>query len=197
MRLGVALFVTLCLRAVCSERAAAQDRIEVFGGYSFVHASAPTTTTIGTCPITGCPIINVDYHPNLNGWEAQGTFKTGHWLGFTRDFSGHYGKIGGANVHLQTFLFGPTVTVPGRISPFVHVLLGGAHETVGNGSVSGSFVAVPTSGNWFALAAGGGLDIKVLPHVAIRPIQIDYLAMRAYSTTQNQPRISAGVVLRL
>jgi hypothetical protein len=43
---------------------------------------------------------------------------------------------------------------------------------------------------------GGGLDLKVLPFISLRPIQIDYLLTHFNSKTQNQLRISAGIVLR-
>jgi len=35
-----------------------------------------------------------------------------------------------------------------------------------------------------------------LPLLSLRPIEIDYLLTHFNSTTQNQPRFSAGVVLR-
>jgi hypothetical protein len=58
-------------------------------------------------------------------------------------------------------------------------------------------VTIPTSVNAFATAFGVGIDIKVAPFIALRPIQIDYLITRFNSSTQNQPRVSAGLVLRL
>jgi hypothetical protein len=124
----------------------------------------------------------------------SGTYKPGHWLGYTADFSGHYGSIGSSSAHLQTYLFGPTVSLPGPISPFAHVLVGVAHERVGDGTIDG-LVTVPTSGNSFAAALGGGIDIKVAPFLAIRPVQIDYLATHFRSDGQSQVRISAGLVL--
>jgi hypothetical protein len=41
---------------------------------------------------------------------------------------------------------------------------------------------------------GGGIDIKALPFVAIRVVQVDYVLTRFDGQTQNQPRVSAGVV---
>jgi len=172
MRLTLAFFVVCCLQALALPRAAAQDHFELFGGYSFVHASAPATTTI-LCPAPTCPITTSTLHPNLNGWELSGTFKPGSWFGVTADFSGHYGTIGTASTHLQTFLFGPSVSYPGAVSPFVHVLFGGAHESIGNGSPSPLVITIPTSGNAFATAVGAGVDIKVFPAISIRPVQID------------------------
>jgi hypothetical protein len=48
----------------------------------------------------------------------------------------------------------------------------------------------------FALALGGGIDAKVRSSVWVRLIQLDDLVTRFQSGTQNQPRISAGVVIR-
>jgi hypothetical protein len=84
---------------------------------------------------------------------------------------------------------------PGRISPFVHALVGAAHETVGTGITSAG-ITVPTSGNAFALALGGGVDVKLIPFVFLRAIQIDYLLTTFNSNTQSQPRVSVGLVLR-
>ena len=195
MRLALALLGAMCLQVLLVPRGSAQDHVELFGGYAFAHASEPVTTTI-LCPGPPCPITISTYHPNLNGWEFAGTFKPGSWIGITGDFNGNYGSIGNAHTHLQTYLAGPTVSFPGRVSPFAHVLFGDAHESVGNGSAGGVLVTVPTSTNAFATVAGVGIDIKVLPFISVRPIQVDYLITRFNSSTQNQPRASAGIVLR-
>jgi hypothetical protein len=44
--------------------------------------------------------------------------------------------------------------------------------------------ASPNTVPSFATAIGAGIDLKFLPHIWIRPFQVDY-----------QPRISAGLVL--
>jgi hypothetical protein len=138
-------------------------------------------------------VTTIGTHPNLNGWELSGTYNANRWLGATADFSGHYGSVLGSSVHLQTYLFGPQIRLPGPVSPFAHVLFGSAHETLGGnanlGISSGSASA-------FAAAVGAGIDIKVAPFLSFRAIQLDYLVTRFGSATQNQPRVSAGLVLR-
>lgn len=47
------------------------------------------------------------------------------------------------------------------------------------------------------MAFGGGFDVKASPQLAIRLIQADYALTRFSSTTQNNIRISAGIVFRL
>jgi len=39
-------------------------------------------------------------------------------------------------------------------------------------------------------------DVKVVPFVFVRLIQVDYLRTQLHGTIQNQPRVSAGIVLR-
>ena len=80
------------------------DKVEVFGGYSY---------------------LRFDNSPsfNQNGWEVSGQYKFQPWLGAVADFSGDYGNA----THTTYFLFGPQVSWPARVSPFGHVLIGGAH----------------------------------------------------------------------
>jgi hypothetical protein len=185
MRSLLAVLAVCCLLALASPRAQAQF-VEVFGGYSYVHDSVPITGT--ACPVIGaCVTTTSTYHSNLNGWEVAGTIKPGTWYGITADFGGTYGSVLGSSMHLQTYLFGPKLSFPGPVSPFVHALVGAAHSDI---------AAVSTSNTAFALAIGGGIDIKLAPFVAFRPIQIDYLLTHFNSSTQSQPRVSIGLVLR-
>jgi hypothetical protein len=171
----------------------AQDKISLFGGYSFVRAPIVATEAGGGCVGNTCITVLVGTRVNLNGWEFSGTYMTNHWLGIAADFSGHYASAFAQNpVHLHTFLFGPQVSLPVPVSPFVHVLIGAAHESVGSSSILQVSGCAQTS---FASAFGGGIDIKLLPFLSVRPVQIDYLLTGFNSRTQNQPRLSAGVVL--
>ena len=185
----------------------AQDKIEIFGGYSYVRDPVQVFTPIGiagpvivippgTCPITGCPPGLGGFstvHVNTHGWEFSGNYKLIPWLGAVADFSGNYGSTHGSNLHLNTYLFGPQVSFPARVSPFAHVLFGVAHESLSNPGVTG--IANLGTNNAFATAVGAGIDVKVIPFVFVRLIQFDYLLTRFGSQTQNQPRVSAGVVL--
>jgi hypothetical protein len=170
------------------------QRIELFGGYSFVRAPVTFTQTAGACPTTGCPVSITTQNLNFNGWEAGGAYKIFGPLALAADFSGTFSSFRGANTHLQTYLAGPQLRFPGPISPFAHFLVGAAHESISTGV--GPLITMGPTQNAFSTAIGGGLDLKVLPFISLRPIQFDYLLTRFNSTTQNQPRISAGVVLR-
>jgi opacity protein-like surface antigen len=193
------------LMLLCPFRASAQDHFEVFGGYSYVQANVPITTGFGPCGTCTLYLLN---KANLNGWELAGTLRPGRWFGITADFSGYYGMdttgSGHSHVHLNTFLVGPRVSIPGRISPFAHVLVGAAHAWAGNG-YEPIGTTISSSQTSFAAALGGGVDIKLKPFIAVRPIQFDYLMTRFSYTasvpppatyTQNEWRASAGIVVQ-
>lgn len=165
--------------------------VEVFGGYSFVRAPVTFTQTI-LCPVPGCPTGTNTQHLNLNGGEAGGALKILGPLALAADFSRTSGSFQGANTHLQTYLAGPQLRFPGRVSPFAHFLVGAAHESINTSA--GSLTFGPTQ-SAFATALGVGIDLKVLPLLSVRPIQIDYLLTHFNSGTQNQPRVSAGIVV--
>lgn len=151
----------------------AQDapKAELFGGYQYTRIN----------PGSGIP------GQNLNGWNAALTGNIGHTLGITADISGAYKTIAGISNKDHFFLFGPTLASHSNESftPFAHALFGVAHSS------GGGF-----SDNAFAMALGGGVDVKVASHVAIRLGQFDYLMTRFSSATQNNFRYSAGVVFR-
>jgi hypothetical protein len=146
--------------------AAAQDKVEVFGGYSYMRFRPGNDL-------------------NLNGWEASAQYKFKDWLGGVADFDGHYGSPSGIGTSVHTFLFGPQVSLPSRVSPFAHVLLGGAH-----------FSAAGFSDTSFSMAIGGGMDAEIKQGISWRIIQGDYLLTRFASQTQNNGRISTGVIFR-
>ena len=148
----------------------------VFIGYSYVRADLPGGDT------------------NLNGWNGSAEFKVFPLLGVVADFSGNYGTqnstllFGSASVHQHNFLFGPRLgfTV-GKFRPFVHALIGASH-------ISESGDGFSNSDTSFADALGGGIDYHLIPLISWR-LQIDSLQTRSFSTTQNDVRVSTGVVV--
>jgi opacity protein-like surface antigen len=193
---GVMLGIVLLFASAAS----AQDevpKVEIFAGYSYVHGNL------------GFRIPGF----NMNGGSASVSFNPWSSLGIVADFGGyHVGNIGGLSVdgNIYTYLFGPKLAYrSGRWTPFVQALFGGAHAS---GSTSPINVArvrpqgiLPifsglASENAFAMAVGGGLDVNATNHIGIRLIQAEYLMTRfgvVNSTdTQNNARISAGVVFR-
>lgn len=146
--------------------ARAQDKVEVFGGYSYMH--------VGDSPSF-----------NSNGWEISGQYKFSDWLGGVADFDGHYGTVQGFNSTTHTFLFGPQISFPARVSPFAHLLIGGAHTSVGGAGDSS-----------FSMALGAGIDSRIAPGFDWRIIQIDYIPTYFFGHTQSNARFSTGIVFR-
>jgi len=189
-----------------------QSKLVVFAGYSYVRSPVTVEEDVSsTCPGPVCPVNgNVIAPPttqfvtprlSLNGWEFSGTYRFRRWLGATADFSGRSAAaVRPSNAHQYTYLFGPEVSLPGRVSPFAHLLLGAAHESVSavaNPTPDGTgfaFTIPGRTGSSFSTALGGGIDLKLTKHFWLRPVQVDYLLTRFGSTTQNQPRISTGLV---
>src|ERR1700757_1396027 len=178
-------FVVVCAVLLLSLVAFGQEGVqapkaEIFGGYQYSHA------TTGVSGLSGF---------NLNGWNASASGFFSRNLGVTADFSGSYGTpslLGvGVKTNLHTFLFGPTVRFPNssRVTPFVHGLFGG-------GRISGSAFGVSVSSTDFTWAAGGGVDVNLSRHFAIRLGQADFLQSRVAGSSQNNFRYSTGIVLK-
>ncbi len=83
-------------------------------------------------------------------------------------------------------LFGPRLSVSvGKVRPFAEALFGVGHVgTNGFGS--------DTS---FATGIGGGIDYRIFRPIALR-FEGDYLQTRFFGTTQNNVRLSTGIVFR-
>jgi opacity protein-like surface antigen len=162
--------------------AAAQDgsKFEGFVGYSYVRFMPPSSS--------GAPSFG------LNGGSGSISYNPFPILGVVADVGFyHTGSAAGVPVTLNiaSYMFGPKVAFPlGRFTPFAHALFGAVHGAAaapGFGS---------TSGNNFATTLGGGLDVKIAPHLAVRLIQADYMLIRDSAGNWSMPRISAGIVFR-
>ena len=153
---------------------------------------------------------------NLNGGGGQFTYNFTKFIGVKADFQG-YGSTNhnfivsnslgqtatlNAQANMFTYLFGPQIKYHGKIAPFGEVLFGAAHSnTYANLFKSGFFLAgTAPANNGFAMAVGGGLDIKVNHAISIRPGEFDFLLTRfGNPVTQNNNnqdnfRYDAGVV---
>jgi opacity protein-like surface antigen len=211
--LTLAVISVFCLPAVAQET----PKVEIFGGYS--HGRVNTELNFTNVLLTGAAVpsgftspsatlvqftpsnFNVPIYMNLNGWNASITGNVNHWFGVVADFSGHYGTPSilslGLETHVHSFLFGPRFSYrhSERITPYVHALFGASHL-----NFKVPLIPLETTDNAFAMALGGGLDVKVHPHVAIRLAQVDYFMTRfnlfSVIESQNNIRISTGLVFR-
>jgi hypothetical protein len=202
MRKATILFV-VAFFFFLARAASAQDGFEVFGGYSFSRLSTTLFTPSNgngaapdvclqnsNCIIGFSPTITTSTI-NANGFEGTAVFKPSHVFGLAGDVTDEFGSTNGANVHLQTYMLGPQISLPGKkMVPFAHVLLGLGHESIG-----GNNTVPPDSANAIAWAAGGGLDVKMTHFISIRAVQFDYMGTRFFGSQDSRPRISAGVVL--
>lgn len=176
----------------------AQDKVELFGGYSYFRASireGQNAPCVDNCPIQTFPTSQA----NLNGWEFSGQYKFLPFLGGVVDFNGTYGNLNGANTREHTYLVGPQVSLPFKISPFAHAMIGVAKESEDSHGACPVLTPIACrfslgSDTSVATAYGGGVDWHIAPFVAVRIFQVDYFRTQLHGATQNQPRVSAGVV---
>jgi len=152
---------------------------DLFFGYSFLRYNSAQT---------------------IPAFTANGGLGTFAW-----NFSDHIGveaELGGyhnGNIHdyqLDTttfsYLFGPRISYgrSKRIDPYIHALFGGQNLSTSISSKSILVVNPPiytgstpparysVATNAFAMAVGGGLDIKLSKVLTLRPAQIDYYLTR-------------------
>jgi outer membrane immunogenic protein len=186
-------WVLLCVlglaAAAFAPRARAQGNVsavEVGLDYNYVRANGPP----GGC---GCF--------SMNGGNAWIGLPLSHNFSAVAEFSGEYAdnvNATGADLTIYSYLFGPRYTLgnSSRFRPFGQVLLGGAHVT---GTFQPNASGASGSFNAFAMVAGGGLDLGVTRHLALRAIEADYYLTRfpnGVNGRQNNLRISAGFIVR-
>ena len=156
--------------------------VDVFAGYSYLRFD-PNTAGVNSF--------------STNGGSANVAYNINSWLSGVADFGAyHNGNIlsSGVDGTLSTYLFGPRISYRhySRFTPFGQVLFGVGHAS---GSIAGS----AHSNNAFATAVGGGVDVRVNHHWAVRPLQVDYLLTRfnegaIHAKSENNLRVSSGVV---
>ena len=141
---------------------------------------------------------------NLYGFNASLFYNVTPNVGIGGDFSFLFGSTSetvgtvkfDTSLHRQTYLFGPQFNFypDDNVKIFVHPLFGGVHDSIKTtiGTTTTDF-----SANAFAMAFGGGLDVRVTPRVSFRVFQADYLGTHFGGNFQNNFRLSTGLVLRL
>ena len=193
----------LCVIAISAIAKAQQTpTVEIFSGFSYAHAN-----------FTGAGQKNGSF----DGWNASVTFDANRWLGVEADFAGHYGSnklqlplppgtcppicLPSVSVDSKAheFLFGPRFSYrTAKITPFTHLLFGAARVTE---SVTLPIpiptppLNISTSQTGFAMAVGGGFDLPIAKNLAWHN-QADYLVTRLFNQTENNVRVSTGIVFR-
>ncbi len=181
--------------------AAAQDqpapKWELFGGYTFWN---PGADVHGQLPGALLPISS-RLESNPRGVGASATYDFNRWFGLTLDTSTNWGsgeKTLAKRIDDAAFAnisFGPKFTYrTNRFSPFFEVLVGDHRLT------PDAFHDIDKIG----LMIGGGLDMNVTRHIALRLLRADFV-MSNYrfgpttipSTDLRGVRLQTGLVLNL
>jgi peptidoglycan-associated lipoprotein len=167
----MALLAGLILLTAVVSRAQGTPGAEVSAGYSYLR-------------------FGVSNGVNQNGASVSLAGNFNRWLGLAGDVGGYHKSQGGTTFNTYTYLAGPRFSYrnSSHVTPFAQVLVGGAH-----GSLSG--FGGSDSVNGFAYSAGGGVDLGVSRHLALRT-QLDYIGMRLSGSTVNTVRGSFGIVFR-
>jgi opacity protein-like surface antigen len=172
------------------------DKRNVYIGYSYAHLAAQ----------------------NTNGWNGSLEGRVLPFMSLVADFNGSYvsnhfaasiSSTASLDMHetirIHTFLFGPRAfSRVGRSRPFGHVLLGLARNDVSFDQViTDNGVVVPDgtfhfsgSTNRFAVALGGGMDLRLTRTLDWR-LQADYIRVApGRSDGSNNARVSTGLIFR-
>jgi opacity protein-like surface antigen len=196
----IAAFLGLIFFGLLSTSVFAQ-KLEVFVGGSDVFSPVSVKEQVSYCPVLGtCSVPGTIYtnREGLLGFEVSATHHFTSRLALTADAGGNYGLATSgfqrnARVRQHTIMGGPQFSGSGRVSPFVHVLVGAAHQST-TASGNNFFVTFPGSEWGLAAAVGGGINAKITPNFTFRIIQADYMVTQLGGRTQSQPRLSAGFV---
>jgi opacity protein-like surface antigen len=152
----------------------------------------------------GYSFLRVNSDQRIPAFSAQGgltnfAWNFGNHLAGEAEFAGyHNGNIN--NFHFDTttysYVFGPRLSW-GRtrvVDPWVHALFG-VNQTTSSIAANSLLIPTPLAGSIvgsnlksngryeqsqanFAMAIGGGLDIKLSKRILLRPIQLDYYLTR-------------------
>jgi opacity protein-like surface antigen len=147
---------------------------------------------------------------NLSSYTANGgsgfvEYNLNHVVGLVGDLGSNYiGNVKGISIDNTTFtyLFGPRFNWrTSRYTFYAQTLVGGARFSNAYDPAAPSPV-LGISENTFAAAIGGGVDYRLTDHLAIKPIQLEYVMTQLPSEyanvnqVQNNLRYSAGMVFR-
>ena len=128
-------------------------KVDIYGLWSFMQP--------------GGHVHGVSLDTTPAGWGAGVTYNFTKNIGLTFDTGGHYAD----NNHVSTAMFGPKFTYRGEhVQPFITALVG-LHRL----SPQGPALGFLSPNNGFGLMAGGGVDYKISPHVALRLIEAEFV----------------------
>jgi len=203
--------ILLCFAALALASTAFAQRFEAFGDYTYMQYN-PTINGLNSRALNGGgggAQINFAKIFGLKG-ELQGYMSTQTEVTVTSAIGTPLGVIPvgtyKSNASMFSYLVGPVIRYPGkRVRPFGELLFGGVHTnlyTQLNSSLiaSGGKVNISTEAQHpFAMAFGGGVDVAVNKHFALRLAEVDWMLTRftniwTNTNNQNSFRFLAGGV---
>lgn len=174
--------VLAALLLVPFSMAQSPDRVEVFGGYSYLNPDFTKSVSGG-----------------VSGWNIAAAVKVFRHVGVVADFSGFSPSGpnpcpscgGGPFASYHTYMGGPQFSMRvGRIKPFAHVLFGAT-----KGSLTHTDQQFGGDFSPFTFAFGGGVDVGLNRWLAVRG-QIDLLHVGSQVPASDAARLSTGLVGR-
>ena len=182
----------------------ASPRFELFGGYSYI----------------GGDPFSVGHRANLHGWEGTIDINFLRWLRVVADFGGNYGTVHmpissptpfppctplcpgtldtfPVSTHLFTYNFGADLPYRrwNKVTPYGQALFGRAHVS-GTANGIGEPRGTREYDSKFSMLFGLGFDYDISPGFAWR-LQADYLQTKFFSHTEDNYRVSTGIVWRI
>ena len=192
---------------------------KIFRTLLLMGAATFTTTLLhGQQPVAGASHVETDLALTYSAQRSNQTNGASFWQqGGALDLSAQFyrgwgiamnvageraSNINNSNVNLTmvTATFGPRYTwsPPSRkLAVFGQGLIG---EAFGSDSIFPTPRGAETDEHSFALQVGGGVDLRLSRHLAVRLLQADWLRTQfpnASTNVQNNLRLGAGVVIRL
>jgi hypothetical protein len=220
----LSLFLSAALLTASVAAATDSPKAEAFLGYNWVRFNPSTPNISG---FNGLPSFDLhggdaqlvfNVHRSIGLVFDVGAVHAGSVFNIANNVSSNQP---GVDHTLVNFVLGPryTFTRHSRWMPFAQALFGGARATsstsvslfqggiiwpppgliVPPGTSQPTDVTLRAERTGFAMLVGGGLDIKVGKHFALRPIGADYYLVRLPSfitgndTNKNHFRYSAGM----
>ena len=181
-------FLILFAVLLFAPAALAQDdyhKLEFFGGYSALYFD-------NLAGDTDNPNVNdvLGDRQNLRGFNVELTYNFGRYLGVKGDYSLHLREdnfsrpagSGTIDTTVQNFLGGVQIknnsTEGPRFKPFGHALFGVANQKIDVDSPQLAAIFGITdfhvNETSFAMAFGGGIDIKLNNRIDVRAVQVDW-----------------------
>jgi hypothetical protein len=169
---SLALIAFVAWAVPLSSAAQEVPRAEVSGGYSWARHDGE----------------------DMNGWNASATLNLREWIGLSADVSGLYSSVGNTDRARYPVLAGPRVSLRwGRFAPFAYALAGALHTRSHLEFLTVSIAECETDP---MMALGGGLGVRLSDRWA-GEVKADAAIVRSRGRTDQSPRLSGGLVLRI